>query len=207
MPIRKKEDLRPPVAIGHVEHRVTDVSKAADWYESLGARRIVRRRNFAVLELRGGTHMVVGKSKEPIKRGTPAPFDFIVDDVDATRKAWAKLGMKPTRMSRGSIHDWFEVAHPRRYVPFLPLTEPITLKALKRSQYKEHPGSLGEHLRKRRLELQMSQVEAGKQLGVKGARFDAWERDEVEPQSQFHTAIRSFLGYDAGSVPSAECYA
>jgi len=207
MPIRKMEDLRPPVAIGRVEHRVTDVSKAADWHESLGARPIVRQRNFALLELRGGIHMVLGNAKEPIKRGTPAPFDFIVDDVDATRRACAKLGMKPSRMTRGSNHDWFEVIDPRRYVPFLPLTEPITLKALKRKQYMEHPGSLGEHLRKRRLELQMSQVEAGKQLGVKGARFGAWERDEVEPQSQFHTAIRSFLGYDPGSVPSAECYA
>jgi len=115
MPAEKNGDARPPIAIGHVEHRVTDVGKAADWYESVGARCIVRQRNFAVLELRGGTHMMVGKSKEPIERGTPAPFDFIVDDVDVARKSCAKLGMKPTCMSRGSIHDWFEIVDPSGY--------------------------------------------------------------------------------------------
>jgi len=45
----------------------------------------------------------------------------------------------------------------------------------------------------------MSQAEAGKRLGVKGARFGTWERDDIRPQAEFATAIRSFLGDDPRS--------
>jgi transcriptional regulator with XRE-family HTH domain len=79
------------------------------------------------------------------------------------------------------------------------LTDPITLRALKFKPYHENPRTLGERLRKRRLELQMSQVEAGKRLGVKGARFGTWERDDIGPQAEFAAAIRSFFGYDPRS--------
>ena len=112
---RAAADPRPPVAIGHVSHEVADVAKAAEWYEGLGFRRIVRQRNFAVMELRGGTHVVFSKAKEKIEKGTPCPFDLIVDDVDATHAECAKRGLAPTKMSRGSIHDWFEVIDPSGY--------------------------------------------------------------------------------------------
>jgi catechol-2,3-dioxygenase len=108
-------DPRPSVAIGHVEHHVADVAKAAAWYESLGVRRIFRRRNFAVMEVRGGTHIIIAAAKKKTADGEPAPFDFIVDDVDATRKECARKGMKPGRMHRGSIHDWFELSDPSGY--------------------------------------------------------------------------------------------
>jgi catechol-2,3-dioxygenase len=109
-------DTRPPVAIGHVEHRVADVPQAAAWYESLGVRRIFRQRTFAVMEVRGGTHIILAGAKNKIPAGTPAPFDFIVDDVDATRAECLKKGMKPGRMKRGTIHDSFELTDPSGYV-------------------------------------------------------------------------------------------
>jgi hypothetical protein len=116
MPTKARtRDPRPPVAIGHVEHRVADVAKEVDWLESLGVRRIFRQRNFAVLEVRGGTHIIVAGSKKNVAAGTPAPFDFIVDDVDSTRKECVRKGMKPGRMHRGSIHDWFEITDPSGY--------------------------------------------------------------------------------------------
>jgi hypothetical protein len=108
-------DRRPPVAIGHVEHRVANVARSAAFLKSLGIRPIHRERDFAVMELRGGTHIILAKTKTPIERGTPAPFDLIVDDVDTFRAACRKQGLKPSPMSRGSIHDWFELADPSGY--------------------------------------------------------------------------------------------
>jgi len=108
-------DARPTVAIGHVEHHVADVAKSAKFLEALGVRPIVRQRNFAVMEVRGGTHIILAKARNKIEKGAAAPFDLIVDDVDATRDACAKLGLKPSRMSRGSIHDWFELRDPSGY--------------------------------------------------------------------------------------------
>ena len=115
MPKATISDPRPSVAIGHVEHHVVDVAKSATFLESIGIRPIVRHRNFAVMELRGGTHIILAKAKDGIEKGTPAPFDLIVDDVDAMRRRCGKLGLKPTRMSRGSIHDWFELTDPSGY--------------------------------------------------------------------------------------------
>ena len=116
MPARAKPaDPRPAVAIGHVTYEVADVAKSASFLATLGVRPIMRQRNFAVMELRGGTHIVVSKAKDKIEKGAEAPFDLIVDDVDAFRAACVKQGLKPRRMSRGSIHDWFEVIDPSGY--------------------------------------------------------------------------------------------
>jgi hypothetical protein len=111
----KKPDPRPRVAIGHVEHHVADVAKSAEFLEIIGLRPIVKQRNFAVMELRGGTHIILAKAKGKVEAGTAAPFDLIVDDVDKFRAACVKNGMKASRMSRGSIHDWFELIDPSGY--------------------------------------------------------------------------------------------
>jgi hypothetical protein len=111
----KRPDARPTVAIGHIEHHVADVSKSAKFLETIGVRPIVSQRNFAVMELRGGTHIILAKSKDKIEEGTAAPFDLIVDDVDEFRASCVKHGMKASRMSRGSIHDWFELTDPSGY--------------------------------------------------------------------------------------------
>jgi hypothetical protein len=111
----KKPDARPTVAIGHIEHRVADVAKSAEFLETIGVRPIHCERNFAVMELRGGTHIILAKSKTKIKAGTSAPFDLIVDDVDEFRASCVKQGMRASRMSRGSIHDWFGLTDPSGY--------------------------------------------------------------------------------------------
>jgi len=109
-------DLRPPIAIGHIHHRVANVSEAVAWYESLGVRRIFSRRSFAVVEVRGGTHIIMAATRKKIASGTPAPFDFIVDDVDAMRKECVRKDMRPGKMKRGSIHDSFELTDPSGYL-------------------------------------------------------------------------------------------
>jgi len=108
----KRKDRRPPVAVGHVFFAATDVAEAARWFETVGLRPIASDDDFAVLELRGGTHLVVTRAARRPRRGTEAPFDLMVDDVDATRRKFVAKGLKPSRISRGSIHDEFSLAGP-----------------------------------------------------------------------------------------------
>jgi len=104
-------DQRPPVAVGHVRLPCSDVAAAARWLENVGLRPIVTMADLAVLELRGGTHVVVRKSNPP-EPGAVAPFDLMVDDIDATHHDYAGKGLSPSEISRGRIHDSFQVAGP-----------------------------------------------------------------------------------------------
>src|ERR1700675_4994198 len=105
-------DQRPPVAVGHVRLKVVDVRAAARWLETAGLRTIVTRDELAVLELRGGTHVVVRKAEEPPTPGTGAPCDLMVDDVDAAHRDYVDKGLSPSAIRRGRIHDSFELAGP-----------------------------------------------------------------------------------------------
>jgi hypothetical protein len=105
-------DPRPPVAVGHVRLSVRDVGAAARWLETVGLRPIVSMDELAVLELRGGTHVVVRRAEQPPMPGTGAPFDLMVDDVDATHRAYAEKGLLPSPIRRGRIHDSFDLAGP-----------------------------------------------------------------------------------------------
>jgi hypothetical protein len=108
-------DKRPPVAVGHVFLAARDVAAAAQWLAQAGLRPIAEDEDFAVLELRGGTHLVVTKAARRPKAGTEAPFDLMVDDVDAAHRDYAKKGFKPSPIRRGNIHDSFHVAGPDGY--------------------------------------------------------------------------------------------
>jgi len=110
--VPKTTDKRPPVAVGHVRLPCSDVGAAARWLETVGLRPIVTRDELAVLELRGGTHVVVRRAEQPPAPGTGAPFDLMVDDVDAAHRDYSAKGMKPGEIHRGRIHDSFELPGP-----------------------------------------------------------------------------------------------
>jgi len=105
-------DQRPPVAVGHVRLPCSDVAAAARWLETAGLRPIVTMDELAVLELRGGTHVVVRKTEPLPAPGAAAPFDLMVDDIDATHRDYAGKGFAPSPISRGRIHDSFTMAGP-----------------------------------------------------------------------------------------------
>jgi len=105
-------DQRPPVAVGHVRLNVVEVGAAARWLETVGLRSIVTMDELAVLELRGGTHVVVRHAEQPPAPGAGAPFDLMVDDVDAAHRHYAEKGLSPSPVRRGRIHDSFNLAGP-----------------------------------------------------------------------------------------------
>jgi hypothetical protein len=105
-------EQRPPVAVGHVYLQAADVTKAAGWLETVGLRPIFASADIAVLELRGGTHVVVRKAERPLEAGAPAPFDLMVDDIETARRDYGAKGLGPSDISRGRIHDSFHLAGP-----------------------------------------------------------------------------------------------
>ena len=105
-------DQKPPVAVGHVRLPATDVAAAARWLETVGLRPIFQDTDLAVLEFRGGTHVVVRRPEQPPVIGTAAPFDLMVDDIEAARRDYAAKGLGPSQISRGRIHDSFHLVGP-----------------------------------------------------------------------------------------------
>ncbi len=102
------------MAVGHVRLPATDVATAERWLVSVGLRPIFADDNLAVLELRGGTHVVVRKAEQPPATGS-APFDLMVDDIEAARRNYAAKGLEPSEISRGRIHDSFHLTGPDGY--------------------------------------------------------------------------------------------
>ena len=101
---------RPPVWIGHVAMHSADVPATRDFMLQIGMRLIAGDDSFAVLEMRGGTHLVVTDNAESdLIQGS---FDLMVDDLDATHTRFVELGLEPGEISRGRIHDHFEVIEP-----------------------------------------------------------------------------------------------
>jgi len=54
-----EQDLRPPVWVGHVILETDRLEETAQFMRKIGLRPIVQRPDVAVLELRGGTHLVL----------------------------------------------------------------------------------------------------------------------------------------------------
>ena len=70
----------------------------------------------AILELRAGTHLIVQATAEPIAPGTLAPFDLMVDDVEAMHATLEGAGLNPSELDVGRIHTSFTVAEPNGYL-------------------------------------------------------------------------------------------
>jgi hypothetical protein len=103
---------RPVVAAGHLLLAASDVAKTASFLEQLGVPALVVRPDFAVLELRGGTHIVVQKAESAIEPGSSPSFDLMVDDLEAARARCLELAADPSPIRVGSIHSSFEITDP-----------------------------------------------------------------------------------------------
>jgi transcriptional regulator with XRE-family HTH domain len=89
-------------------------------------------------------------------------------------------------------------AHGR--IAFLPGVR-IRLKALKPKARDFEPRTIGEHLRRRRLELGLTQKHAANRVGVNPWTVLNWETGKTEPPIRSIPAIVWFLGYDPFPEP------
>jgi hypothetical protein len=77
----------------------------------IGLRPIVQRPDVAVLELRGGTHLVLVAKPEAV--AGEASFDLMVEDLHATHRHFIGLGLAPTPIETVSDnHERFLVREP-----------------------------------------------------------------------------------------------
>ncbi len=106
----QQNDPRPPVWVGHITMNTPTLKESTAAMLQVGMRPIVENENIAVLELRGGTHIVLRQDEgtEPID----TEFDFMVEDVDATHAEYASKGLSVSEIRRGRIHDSFTFTEP-----------------------------------------------------------------------------------------------
>lgn len=106
-------DQRPPMWIGHTHMAVNDVAAAKEFLLALGMRDVFPDgKDFAILEIRAGTHVIVEAAKEPVEAGRAADFDLMVEDIEAMHAELSEKGLAPSELSRGSIHTTFTISEP-----------------------------------------------------------------------------------------------
>ena len=109
-------DSRPAVAVGHIQLHVNDIAAEFEFFVRHGMREILHRSDFGILELRGGTHLILRKAEDLVESGTRAPFDLMVDDVDNAHQGYVNDGWETSAIERGNIHDSFTVTSPTGYL-------------------------------------------------------------------------------------------
>lgn len=102
---------RPPVALGHAFLKTTEPGATIELLLSIGFRSIFTKDDFGVLELRGGTHVIV-REVESGQLPDDVGWDIMVDDIDATRSEYAGKGLTVSEIRRGKIHDNFDLTLP-----------------------------------------------------------------------------------------------
>lgn len=100
-------DPRPRFGIGHLSMEAADVAGLTRFYTTIGMRLVVDMGRMSILELRGGTHLI-------LRAGRPGTgsLDLIVDDIDETRAVLDAAGAEPTEIVRGNPHDRFTATDP-----------------------------------------------------------------------------------------------
>ncbi len=101
-------DQRPRFGLGHIAFPSTDVDELVTFYTSIGMRLVANMGRAAILELRGGTHLIVQQSSK-----ADGTLDLIVDDIDETWNVLNAAGASSGPIERGSPHDRFVATDPQ----------------------------------------------------------------------------------------------
>jgi hypothetical protein len=96
--------------VGHVVWHVKNVRAAGLFWSDLGMRPVHVKEGNAILELRGGTHLILLPA-EGDARSDP-PLDLMVDDLAETHVRWSAKGLRVSPIEHGRIHDTFTVTDP-----------------------------------------------------------------------------------------------
>ncbi len=90
--------------------------------------------------------------------------------------------------------------HLQPRVAFLPYG-PKLLKSLKPVPYAREPKTLGQHLKKRRMEQGLFQCDLRDHFNLKKETYANWEKDRCYPAMRHWPEIIKFLGYDPSPEP------
>ena len=111
-----QQEERPPVWVGHVSMGTPALAESEAFMLRIGMRPVFRNADVVILELRGGTHLILSKEDAPANADgaepAGAPFDLMVDDLDSTHEAFAAQGLAPSAIERGRIHSTFALTEP-----------------------------------------------------------------------------------------------
>lgn len=69
--------------------------------------------------------------------------------------------------------------------------------------YPESPSTLGQHLRKRRLDLGLTQEQVAARFGISVTSYNYWEADRIDPKIAQWPEITRFLGRDPSPAPTS----
>ena len=69
-----QSDQRPSVWVGHIVLNVGNVEASKAFFLKLGMRDVAPEANIGVLELRGGTHLVILPTDDPVAENSTAGF-------------------------------------------------------------------------------------------------------------------------------------
>ena len=103
-------EQRPPIWVGHISLNVSDFTKSLQFFLLLGMQKVALFPGGAVLELRGGTHLVLNKRFN--NTSGKAEFDLMVEDLKTQRSLLQEAGYSPTPIKKGMLHSTFEVTEP-----------------------------------------------------------------------------------------------
>jgi DNA-binding transcriptional regulator YiaG len=75
-------------------------------------------------------------------------------------------------------------------------------------RYPANPKTLGEHLRKRRIDMGLSMPKLAKLLGVgvTDTAIEKWEKNQNRPTEPYRSRIVEFLGFDPATQQNAVFY-
>ncbi len=109
-------DQRPAVGVAHVVLETDRMSESTRFMRTIGMRPIFDGPQVSVYEMRGGTHLILMQKDEVA--GGDAPFDLMVDDLQATHQRFVTLGLVPSPIEdRPSVHHKiFTVREPAGHV-------------------------------------------------------------------------------------------
>lgn len=111
-----ESDQRPAVGVAHVVLQTDRMAQSARFMRTIGMRPVFDGPKVSVYEMRGGTHLIL-MLKEDVVAGD-ASFDLMVDDLHATHRRFASLGLAPSPIeARPAIdHEVFTVREPAGHI-------------------------------------------------------------------------------------------
>ena len=103
-------DPRPDVWVGHISLKVNDFRQSLAFFNLIGMRQVARMPGLAVMELRGGTHLILRADGNSVPGS--AGFDLMVDDLNEARQRLVEAGFEPSEIRKQFVHRVFDVIEP-----------------------------------------------------------------------------------------------